>query len=312
MSQIPPQTEPRLQANWDWRAAGNFIGGGSGTGLVILAAVASGGGAAYWPLGFAGAVLVGVGLFCVWLEIGRPWRALNVFFHPQSSWMTREAFVSALLLPVTLLAAAASAPFLHLPAVAGGAVWLAALLAALYLYCQARILRASKGIPAWRHVALMPVIIITGLAEGCGFILIGVALFGGALVWPLVLLVVLLLGRWLAWRKYLAEMTTTGAPRKALDVLNDATPMINGLGHYGAAILAVLALGLGDGMIWGPWLAALAGAAAIAGGWRLKFVVIARAAYNQGFALPLTPVRGAGEPGQGDKPGWSMPGPGAS
>ena len=65
-------------------------------------------------------------------------------------------------------------------------------------------------------------------------------------------------------------------------------------------------------MIWGPWLAALAGAAAIAGGWRLKFVVIARAAYNQGFALPLTPVRGAGEPGQGDKPGWSMPGPGAS
>ena len=32
------QIEPRHQINWDWRAAGNFICGGSGSGLVILAA----------------------------------------------------------------------------------------------------------------------------------------------------------------------------------------------------------------------------------------------------------------------------------
>ncbi len=294
--------EPWHQVNWDWRAAGNFIGGGSGTGLVILAAVAAGQGTAYWPLGLLGAVLVGIGLFCVWLEIGRPWRALHVFLHPQTSWMTREAFVSALLLPVTLLAAAASAPFIHFPAVSGGAIWLAALLAALYLYCQARILFGSKGIPAWRHPSLMPVIIITGMTEGCGFLLLGMALFGGYTVWPPVLLVILLLGRWLAWRHYLANLTETGAPRKALAVLNSATPMINNMGHYAAAVLVVLALVAGT---MGPWLAALAGLAAIAGGWQMKFVVVARAAFNQGFALPLTPVRGTGVAGPGDKPGWS-------
>jgi hypothetical protein len=32
------------------------------------------------------------------------------------------------------------------------------------------------------------------------------------------------------------------------------------------------------------------------------------AALNQGFALPLTPVRGTGEAGPGDKPGWSKGG----
>ncbi len=67
-------------------------------------------------------------------------------------------------------------------------------------------------------------------------------------------------------------------------------------------MLQILALFLGD---LGPWLGGLAGLAAIAGGWRLKFVIIARAAYNQGFALPLTPVRGAGQSAAGDKPGWS-------
>jgi phenylacetyl-CoA:acceptor oxidoreductase subunit 2 len=299
------QIKPRHQINWDWRAAGNFICGGSGSGLVILAALASSSGVPYWPLGFAGAVLVGMGLFSVWLEIGRPWRALHVFFHPQSSWMTREAFVSALLLPMTLLAALAAAPFVYLPDIAAGAISLAALLAAAYLYCQARILLASKGIPAWRHAALRPVILVTGLAEGCGFLLLAMALFGGAAVSPLVLLLLLLLGRWLAWRRYLSGLKAAGAPVKALAVLSEATPMINGLGHYAAAVLVLLALVMAD---LGSWLGALAGLVTIASGWRLKFVVVARAAFNQGFALPLTPVRGAGVPGPGDKPGWTKSG----
>ena len=38
--------------------------------------------------------------------------------------------------------------------------------------------------------------------------------------------------------------------------------------------------------------AVLAGIAALATGWRFKFVLVTRAAYNQGFALPRVPVRG--------------------
>jgi phenylacetyl-CoA:acceptor oxidoreductase subunit 2 len=30
---------PTLQKRWDWRAAGNFICGGSGSGLMIMAAL---------------------------------------------------------------------------------------------------------------------------------------------------------------------------------------------------------------------------------------------------------------------------------
>ena len=294
--------EPWHQTNWDWRAAGNFIGGGSGTGLVIVAAIASTQGIVYWPLGLVGAVLVGIGLFCVWIEIGRPWRAMHVFYHPQTSWMTREAFVSTWLLPVTLFAVVTTGPLWPAPSLAVAAIWVTAFLAALYLYCQAQILHASKGIPVWRHPSLIPVIITTGITEGAGIILITTSLLGSLYVWIMVLLVALLLGRWLGWRRYVADLTDTGAPVKALDVLNNAAGPINMAGHLAPVILMILGLFIGP---LGVWFVIVGALLAVLGGWWLKFVVIARAAFNQGFALPLTPVRGAGSPGAGDKPGWN-------
>jgi phenylacetyl-CoA:acceptor oxidoreductase subunit 2 len=53
-------------------------------------------------------------------------------------------------------------------------------------------------------------------------------------------------------------------------------------------------------------LLALAGASVATAGWVLKFILVARAAYNQGFALTHTPVRGVGVPGGAVKPGWSV------
>ena len=97
---------PQLQTSWDWRAAANFIGGGTGTGLFAVASI----GVIFSQMSlspFEGAnltalvavsllalALVGMGLFCVWLEIGRPWRFLNVFLHAKLSWMTREAIAA--------------------------------------------------------------------------------------------------------------------------------------------------------------------------------------------------------------------------
>ena len=132
---------PRLQRSWDSRAACNFIGGGSGTGCSAAAFVAAGW--SYFIAGTLAIALIGFGLSMVWLEIGRPLRALNVFFHPQTSWMSREAILALPILMLGALAVLLDQPFVSLPfqthflvAVLASAV---AVLGLVFLYCQARI-----------------------------------------------------------------------------------------------------------------------------------------------------------------------------
>src|SRR5208282_142048 len=106
---------PRLQRSWDSRAACNFIGGGSGTGLLLAAALAFAAGGSYFIAGSLAIALIGFGLSMVWLEIGRPLRALNVFFHPQTSWMSREAILALPILALGALAVLLDQPFVPLP-----------------------------------------------------------------------------------------------------------------------------------------------------------------------------------------------------
>lgn len=156
---------PRLQRSWDSRAAWNFIGGGAGTGLLLAAAAALPAGWPYFPAGALGIALIGFGLSMVWLEIGRPFRALNVFFHPQTSWMSREALLALPLLTLAGIATLADQSFVslplqrHLPVTPLASA--AAALGLAFLYCQARILRASHGVPAWREPSLQSVIMVT-------------------------------------------------------------------------------------------------------------------------------------------------------
>ena len=147
------------QRAWDGRAAANFMAGGAGSGLVVATACgATLAGSARWPF-VLGAAIVLIGLAAVWAEIGRPWRALNVFLHARTSWMTREALLAPLLLGLALAAAL-------LPAIAAAAAPLAALAALAFVYCQARMLRAARGIPTWREPAIVPLIVATALVEG--------------------------------------------------------------------------------------------------------------------------------------------------
>lgn len=55
-----------------------------------------------------------------------------------------------------------------------------------------------------------------------------------------------------------------------------------------------------------PVLFAVAGASIAAAGGALKFILVTRAGFNQGFALAHTPVRGAGLAGPAVKPGWTL------
>jgi len=290
----PASVRPWHQTNWDWRAALNFLGGGTGTGLLIAAAFA--GGAAYTGLALGALACVAFGLFWVWMEIGKPWRAINVVFHPQTSWMTRESLVAG---PLFIVAIAAAWT---------GALWLIAaaeLLAALFLYCQARILKASKGIPTWREPAIVPLVIATGLAEGAGLAIVALVATGNLATRLLIAaLVVVLIVRDLMWRHYRRALAKSGAPKGALAVLAEINLPFSLAGNWGPAVLLLAAIpeyGAAN------TLALLAGIAAVGAGWFLKFTIVARAAFNQGFALPALPIRGAGKRVPGTKPGWEKP-----
>jgi phenylacetyl-CoA:acceptor oxidoreductase subunit 2 len=264
----------RLQRYWDIRAAGNFSFGGSGSGLVLAAAAGFLAGVPSALAVAAGLVLIGLGLFCVWLEIGRPWRAINVFFHPRTSWMTREA----LLVP-PLMAAGAAAVLLDIRF-----VLVAAPFAAGFLYCQARMLYAARGIPAWCQKEAVPLILATGLAEGAGLFLV----IAGA---PPAMIAVALAAavlREIAREFYRRGLVKAKAPAGTLAWFSLREEKLLTAVRYLAIVL--LALALAGWNIWGA--AALGGLLALATGWGLKVMMITRAAFTRGHIIKQTPARG--------------------
>lgn len=248
-----------VQRYWDARAAANFVFGGAGAGLLLISAFTGNQNQV-----MLGIVLVALGLGAVWLEIGRKLRAIHVFFNPFTSWMTRESFCAALLFAFSIS---------HLVTESSGLLYAAALSGGAFLYCQARILRAAKGIPAWRAPQVVPLIVSTGLAEGAGLALLFLA--PPELVFSFS---ILLLVRLWAWRRYRARV-------KAPVLEQPGRALVLG------ATIAALALVLLSYFI--PGAAMLAGLAATVPGWWLKHALVTRAAHKQGFSLPRLPVRGA-------------------
>ena len=255
---------PWQQTNWDWRAATNFMLGGTGAGLIVAAGFVQD--ETHFPVMLA-LMLVAAGLGAVWLEIGRKLRALHVFFNPFTPWMTRESFAAML-----FFAFASIELFFPSRVILGGA----ALAAFAFVYCQARILRAAKGIPAWRAPQVVALIMTTALVEGTGMLML---MNPDLLITSL--FTALVIARGFAWSRYRSALKQP-ASRSALET---AGKML-----IQAGTIAPLALVLGGMFV--PQAMALAGIAAVIAGWRFKYVLVTRAAFNQGFALPQLPVRG--------------------
>jgi phenylacetyl-CoA:acceptor oxidoreductase 26-kDa subunit len=272
---------PWQQAHWDWRAAGNFICGGAGASLLIFTALSPIQGPIALVALLAGLGLIGLGLFCVWLEIGRPLRALNVFFNLRQSWMAREALVSVFVFALGLGLAA------------GVKSWAAPLVVAAlaFVYCQGRILQAAKGIPAWREPLTVPLLVLTGLAEGAGLFLVLTAWQGGAGAVLVSGFAVLVLARWLLWRAWRNRVAAVAAPRALAQIDRVGRPLQWIGGAAPLVLVAIVAVGLVP-VTWGAVLLAAAGLAVAVTGACFKFTLITRAAFNQGFALPRMPVRG--------------------
>ncbi len=272
---------PWQQTNWDWRAAGNFVCGGAGAGLVVFAALSGAQGLALSALLLGGMALVGTGLLCVWLELGRPLRALHVFINPRTSWMTREAFAATLLMPVTLAAAAGLSGFL----------WPAAALALVFVYCQGRMLQAGKGIPAWREPLAVPLMVLTGLAEGGGLCLAARAADVSVRPVLFTLLGAFVLARAAVWLAYRRRVAASAAPRALAEIDSAGRALQFGGSLLPLALLALVASGTLGSTLATPLLVVAGLLAAATGAW-FKFTLVTRAGFNQGFALAHLPVRG--------------------
>jgi phenylacetyl-CoA:acceptor oxidoreductase subunit 2 len=277
---MTPGTGSTLQKAWDPRAAANFVCGGAGGGLIVYTVAGDARGVALEALLLAGLALVGCGLVSVWHELGRPRRALNVFLHPRTSWMSREAIAAALLVPVTLGAVAGVA----------GMAMLAAIVAAAFVVCQARMLQAGRAIPAWREPLVAPLLVVTAFVEGAG-------LFFAASPWLrvgdvrlLVFFASFALVRVVVFLVYRRAVADT-VPAPGLAALDRAGGVLHAATIVALAAVALVATGFaGEDFTFA--IAAVAGLAALGSGIYLKLALVLRAAYKQAPALAHLPVRG--------------------
>ncbi len=278
----------KLQVFWDWRAAMNWIFGGTGTGLAIAAVLALWLGAvsarAMPALLFGSAALVAAGLGFVFLKIGRKLRFWRAASRPHTSWMSRELYAVLVFFPAVLWSLVAPGRV---------AFTVAALAAAVFLICQAMILYKARGIPAWRAPLIPGMLFATGLLEGFGALAIGTAMLdssGVAIAGAGI--VAFAAGNALLWWRYRETAKAQGVPPLARRVIDAVSLPVHLLGHVlPVALVACTLLAPAKATL----LVALAGAAAVAGGALWKFTVVVKASYMQGFKLTHMPQRGSGK-----------------
>ena len=175
-------------------------------------------------------------------------------------------------------------------------------------------LTANKGIPAWRHPRCLPVMLSTGLTEGAGILAMSLALpLATSSAAVAAALLALLLSRVICWRAYVSGLRADGAPQGTLKALQSIDVPFVAIGHVLPAALIVASwamapagAGAGNAIIAGvKAMIVAAGLLAVGSGWALKFTMVRRAAFTQGFALPHLPVRGRRMADLGTQPGWS-------
>ena len=152
-------------------------------------------------------------------------------------------------------------------------------------------LQAARGIPTWREPLFSPLIVLTGLVEGGGAFFLTDALHHAGTEPLLVLFGTLVLARvvvWLAYRRRIAAIADPRAlaalavPGRVLQIVGTVLPLAL------VALTVVVALS-------GEAVSAAAGVAGLAAwitGACLKYALVTRAGFNQGFTLAHLPVRG--------------------
>jgi phenylacetyl-CoA:acceptor oxidoreductase subunit 2 len=225
-----------------------------------------------------------VGLFFVFLKLGRKLRFWRVVTRWQSSWMTRETWCVALVYGSLMASWAWPAAVWDVFMAAGGVG---------FLWCQAKILHSSRGIPAWRHESVPALLTLTGLLEGAGLLTLTLVLWrmtgmnagemavssavmqacGAAMAACAVAMAVL-------WPRYAAAVQEETAGR-----LQTLTRWIGLTGHW-PALLAGMMMLLQPANPLVHVVALTASVAVVATGALLKFQLVVRAALFQGTRIP--------------------------
>ncbi len=290
-----------LQKFWDIRATANFFFGGMSSGFAIMAFVAYLAGeisGRSLTLAYVGAALVmSIGLFAVFLEIGRKSRALFALKKITTSWMTREIWAAIAFFALLAADFVFNHVVLHLAT---------AIAAATFLYCQARILHAARGIVAWRVAEIPAMLVAGGLLEGTGLLAVASGwfpqLFTTSHVCAVagIVLSCLCFGLWAAYASrartlkdddFYLDIRENHFAKPTRDAINAVKWPVHIVGH----VLPVLAIIAGYFSKAQPhWLWIAGGCFAIAGGLIWKSTVITRASHQQGFSLPSIPARGSG------------------
>jgi len=210
------------------------------------------------PTGFAAVVffglgygLAGIGLMAAAFHLGHPERAFLAFTQWRSSWLSREAVLSAATLAVMAPHAAASAFWdMPLPVLGwiGGALSLATILATAMIYAQIR------AVPRWHHWSTPPVFLLAALAGG--------ALLAAKLtvaLWLMLALSVAMVAHWVAGDRRFAESGSDAGTATGLGKIGKVRllepphsgrnyllrEMVHVVGRKHAHKLRLIALGLG-------------------------------------------------------------------
>ena len=280
----------KRQTFWDMRAAMNFIMGGIGSGSAVVAYL-------LWISGnvnsqflvtvnIVSSVILAIGLFCVWLKIGRKLRAPLAILRPQTSWMSREIYVAGIFFgSVALYFFEPNSLFLTSAAIGAG----------LFLYCQGRILHSGKGIPTWR-VSQMPLMLVaTGLLEG--ICLSAVLHFGWdseisvTSILPPAAIILILFNSFL-WRRYARNAKVWGISPIDRNIIGSLSPKLYIFGHCIPLILFGIAFFVPNTE---SSIVCIASLFALIGSIVWKATIITRACHMQNFALGKMPHRGSGK-----------------
>ena len=287
MSDNPLSGKP--QTFWDLRAAMNFIMGGLGAGFIIMTYLL------YLTnnltekvmlnIFLVSGIIIAIGLFFVWLKIGRKLRAFYVVLKPQNSWMSREVYAAGLLYLAGLIDYFSPSNFMH---------FIIAIAALAFLYCQARILHSAKGIPTWRAPKIPWILLATGFYEGFGLLAIYSFIYPQSIPLPSILPVgglVLAAINALLWRNYVMSLGDVGVGQKSQNLLLASTLKIQFISYLLPSILTMIFLVWGNE---GSWTLAVAGILVVVGSINWKILLITKACHQQGYAIAKFPQRGSG------------------